>query len=77
MNIAVVWYLYARALVIGGPSNNEAQTVSKIVMENQKVKKHCGKVDTILKKNREQKKKDWKWHDGVRFGNSGRGDVEV
>ena len=67
----------ARALVVGGPSNNEPQTVKKIVMKNQKVKKQCGKVDTILKKIGNRKKKDWKWHDGVRFGDSGRGDVEV
>jgi hypothetical protein len=46
-------------------------------MKNQKVKKQCGKVDTILKKIGNRKKKDWKWHDGMRFGDSGRGDVEV
>ena len=47
----------ARALVVGGPSNNEPQTVEKIVMKNQKVKKQCGKVDTILKKIGNRKKK--------------------
>ena len=50
LNIAVVWYLNARALVVGGPYNNEPQTVLKIVMKYQKVKKQCGKLDTILKR---------------------------
>ena len=57
LNIAVVWYLNARALVVGGPSNNEPQTVFKIVIKYQKVKEQCGKRDTILKKHREEKKK--------------------
>ena len=57
MNIAVVWYLYVRALVVGGPSNHEPQTVFKIVMKHQKVKKQGGKLDTYLKKIEERKKK--------------------
>ena len=63
--------------MVGGPYNNEPQTVLKIVMKYQKVKKQCGKLDTILKKKLEKRKKDWKGHDGMRFGESGRGDVEV
>ena len=77
LNIAVIWYLYVRALVVGGPSNHEPQTVFRIVMKHQKVKKQGGKLDTYLKKIEERKKKDWRGHDGMRFGESGRGDVEV
>ena len=43
--------------MVGGPSNNEPQTVFKIVIKYQKVKEQCGKRDTILKKHREEKKK--------------------
>ena len=43
--------------MVGGLSNHEPQTVFKIVMKHQKVKKQGGKLDTYLKKIEEKKKK--------------------
>ena len=57
MNIAAIGYMLIRAAVVSGPSNNERQTVCKIVMKYHKVKIQCEELDTIKKKYKKEKKK--------------------
>ena len=57
LNIAAIGYMLTRAVVVSGPSNNERQTVCKIVMKYHEVKIQCKELDTIEKNIKKRRKK--------------------